>query len=349
MSGLQLFALARQTWRATLSPRRAIPIAVVALPMLIAESGYGRAHAMIATMIVIGFIGSAPLTWRACHRRFSSAHPLIGLLSFAAMSALLIVALGALTPKLLGLHQSFLTSPWNLLIGWALFSVGGWGLGRDIELELELEQAKWRTLELERAAQDAQLMAIKANLDPHFLFNTLNAIAEWCQEDPVVAEDALLKLSALLRAVFEGISLPRWELKQEMKMIRDLLALYAVRDPARYAAMLELDASLERALIPPMLLLPLVENALKHGQSAGHQGRLNLKISPEPGADGQPWIRIMIENPGPFLGLRPGGQGISMVQRRLALAYGDAASLSLTDHQDHTTTLCRLPVAPSAP
>ena len=83
-----------------------------------------------------------------------------------------------------------------------------WVLGRDIELSSELAAEARRAASLTRAAEDARLIAIRQHLDPHFLFNTLGAIAEWCREDPVVAERALLELSAMLHTLFEGIRAP---------------------------------------------------------------------------------------------------------------------------------------------
>ena len=83
----------------------------------------------------------------------------------------------------------------------ALFLVGGFGLGRDIWFEDRLARAEARAVALAREAERAQLLALRAHLDPHFLFNTLNAIAEWCREDGETAERAVLRLSAMLRTV----------------------------------------------------------------------------------------------------------------------------------------------------
>lgn len=329
--------LAIQTWRGLFAPRRLVPIFLVAAPMLIAESGFGRAHAALAVCFVVGFVFGGPWAWRLCQLWVS--HRLLANTLFALICAIAVLGLGFGVPMMMGLGRSFLTSPLNLLIGWALFSVGGWGLGRDINMEHELVHIQARAQSLERTAEAAQLMAIRAHLDPHFLFNTLNAIAEWCRQDPIIAEEAILRLSSMLRTLLGGLSQERWRLKEEVGLIRDLLALYAVRDAERYDATVELEPALERGLIPPMLLLPLVENAIKHGPSAGHRGAIRVEITAQ-GAE----VCVLISNPGPFKGLREQGQGVKMVERRLALSFGAGSSLSLSDHGSSTTALCRFPL-----
>jgi len=93
-----------------------------------------------------------------------------------------------------------------MFVSLALFLVGGWGLARDIDLDARLRAAETRAVELTRAAEAAELLALRAHLDPHFLFNTLNAIAEWCLKDGAVAEEAVLKLSAMLRTLLDGVN-----------------------------------------------------------------------------------------------------------------------------------------------
>lgn len=333
--------LAMQTWRALFAPRRLVPIFLVATPMIVAESGFGRAHTALAVCFVVGFVLSGPWLWRLCQRWIK--HRLLSTTLFAILCAIVVLGLGLSVPLGLGLGRSFLTTPFSLLIGWALFSVGGWGLGRDIEMEQELSALTQRAQHLERLAQTAQLMAIRSHLDPHFLFNTLNAIAEWCRQDPIVAEEAILRLSKMLRAILGSLSQERWSLSEEVSLICDLLALYAVRDAERYQAKVTLEPELEDALIPPMLLLPLVENAIKHGPSAGHSGVIRVEIT----AQGDE-VCALISNPGRFNGLREQGQGVKMVERRLAISYdtrhGQRSSLSLTDHDLSTTALCRFPL-----
>ena len=115
-----------------------------------------------------------------------------------------------------------------------LFLVGGWGLARDIELEAGFSAERQRAERLAESAERASLLALRAQLDPHFLFNTLNAIAEWCREDPAVAEAATLRLASMLRTMLTGIRSATWPLATEIALAQSLFDLYAIRDRARF-------------------------------------------------------------------------------------------------------------------
>ena len=127
-----------------------------------------------------------------------------------------------------------------------------------------------RARALAEEAERAQLLALRAHLDPHFLFNTLNAIAEWCRSDGVQAEEAILKLSAMLRRILEGVKAPTWPLSRELGLVHDLLDLHRIRDPERFDVVWRVPDPIPDVSVPPMLLLPLADNAVKHGPRQGH-------------------------------------------------------------------------------
>src|SRR6185503_20288258 len=135
-----------------------------------------------------------------------------------------------------------------------------------------------------REAERSQLLALRAHLDPHFLFNTLNAIAEWCREDGETAERAVMQLSAMLRTVLDGVRAPSWAFADELKLLDTLFELHRLRDPERVHVTRRLPAPLPDLQVPPMLLLPLAENAVKHGPAAGHGGDIALEVRASPGA-----------------------------------------------------------------
>ncbi len=169
------------------------------------------------------------------------------------------------------------------------------------------------------------MLALRSHLDPHFLFNTLNAIAEWCRDDGEVAERAVLQLSAMLRTVLEGVHAPSWSLREEMDLVGTLFALHGLRDPQRIRFVQRLPDPLPDLAVPPMLFLPLADNAVKHGVAAGHGGEVVLEVGTA--AAGQVLVRL--ENGGPFTGRRAGGLGLAMVERRLALAYDGRATFRI--------------------
>ncbi len=257
----------------------------------------------------------------------------------SALRLLTYVALGGVSPLIayviphrLGIGTTFLANGVNNLVVSCLFWVGGFGLARDIELE-----ERWR-LE-RRRAEDAQLVSLKNHLDPHFLFNTLNAIAEWCREDPEVAERAILQLSSILREILAGVERASWPLLRDLELVEALFALHRIRDPDRFETSLSIPRDLPSVDIPPMLLLPLAENAMKHGPGAGHRGRVELTA-----AVVGDQLAIELTNPGPFAGERPEGHGLTTQKKRLALAYGARARLEIRREGERTRVALRLPL-----
>lgn len=93
-----------------------------------------------------------------------------------------------------------------------------------------------------------------------------------------------------------------------------------------------------------MVLLPLAENAIKHGPAAGHRGEIRLLVEPRGES-----LRVVIDNPGPFAGRREGGEGIAMAQKRLALAYGGRARCEVRGEGDRTVAEVVIPVGGPGP
>jgi LytS/YehU family sensor histidine kinase len=236
---------------------------------------------------------------------------------YAAIGVAVVSALGLVLPRWLTMGPTLLTTPRHLVVCVALFCAGGWGLGRDIALEDRLRREAARADRMARRAEDAQLLALRSHLDPHFLFNTLNAIAEWCVVDGAVAERAVLQLSRMLRTILVGVRQERWSLAQELQLCDTLCELHRLRDPALSMRRCEQDVG--ELSLPPLLLLPLIENAIKHGPSAGHRGEILFRVQ----GDGDR-VRISISNPGAYRGPRPGSEGLPTLARRLELAYASA-------------------------
>jgi LytS/YehU family sensor histidine kinase len=290
----------------------------------------------------VAFVIVAPVSWRVLFPdRFNLRHGGIRLMLYGTIAAGVVWSLGIVVPRILGMGNTLLTAPTSVVVCLALFLVGGWGLGRDMWLENELARAEARATLLAREAESAQLLALRSHLDPHFLFNTLNAIAEWCREDGETAERAVVRLSAMLRTVLAGVRSSTWPLADELALLDTLFELHRLRDPDRVRVTRHLPDPLPDVAVPPMLLLPLAENAVKHGPAAGHAGEIVLTARTT--ADER--LVVSIENPGAFQGRRPGGSGIEIVERRLALAYDDQAVLTIAAVGQTTKAEVTLPMS----
>lgn len=318
------------TLRALVAPRRLLPILVVSIPLLTAQVVYAPAGELrplaVAALTLLSFLLVAPAAWRLLAPR---GRPLswLRLAVYATLGLATVVLVGNVLPLALGFGDTYMPGPLSVLITTALFWAGGWGLGRDIELEESLQAASARAAALEREAERARLLALRSHFDPHFLFNTLNAIAEWCREDGEVAEKAILRLSDMLRTVLEGTRGASWPLERELALVEHLFELHRTRDPSLFEGRIHVADQVAAAgvQVPPLILLPLAENAMKHGPAAGHRGPVSLEVLPA--GEG---ARVLISNPGAFEGRRNGGRGLEMVERRLALAYEGRASLRLS-------------------
>jgi hypothetical protein len=337
-------SIIRSTLRALLHPRRLAPILLVSASLVAAQASYNRDSLAVplAILLCFSFVVVAPVSWRVLFpERLDLRHGGIRLILYATISAGVVLPLLTVVPRMLGMGWTLLTTPASAAVSLALFMVGGFGLGRDIWLENSLARAEARAIVLARDAERAQLLALRTHLDPHFLFNTLNAIAEWCREDGETAERAVMQLSAMLRTVLAGVRAASWPLAEEVALVETLFALHRLRDPDRVRVVLQLPAPLPALEVPPMLLLPLAENAVKHGPAAGHAGEIAIEGRVAPADD---TLRISIRNPGAFRGRRAGGTGLDMVEKRLALAYDGKAMLRIASEGESTVVEVTLPL-----
>jgi len=342
-------SIIRSTLRALLEARRLIPILLVSASLVAAQGNFSRDPLAIPLGVVMCalFVVVAPVSWRVLFpERIDLRHGGIKLLLYGAIGAGVVLTVGVVVPRVFGMGRTLLTAPSSVLVCLALFLVGGWGLGRDIWFERTLARTEARVVDLAREAERTQLLALRAHLDPHFLFNTLNAIAEWCREDGETAERAVLQLSDMLRTVLAGVQSATWPLADELALIETLFSLHRLRDPEALRVVWRVPAPLPEVRVPPMLLLPLAENAVKHGPASGHRGEIVLEA--QLAAD-QAYLVISLANPGRYAGRRVGGTGLETVERRLALAYQGQASLEISAAGERTVVEVTLPLAGPAP
>jgi hypothetical protein len=213
---------------------------------------------------------------------------------------------------------------------------------RSARIELEKTQ-------MERLLAEMELQRLRSQLNPHFLFNALNSLRALVLEDPKKAQAGLTKLAGLLRQALRNDRQGTVPLNRELQTVRDYLELESLRLEDRLALEWDLAPGTDHAPVPAMLLLTLVENAIKHGiATLPHGGTVRLRSRPTD--DGQ---RLVVElfNTGTY---QPptshDGFGLLNSQRRLALTFGPTAgaSLNIQQHEPNTVlTTLTLPLPPA--
>lgn len=205
----------------------------------------------------------------------------------------------------------------------------------------------------ERLAQklttEAQLQLLRAQLDPHMLFNTLSNVCGLIDENPRQARTMLLHLVGFLRSTLDSSRIPQHALDAEFKLASDYLALMQIRMGECLRTTLDLPESLRAVPVPAMLLQPLIENAIKHGLEQRRQGG-ELIVAATREAD-QLVLRVRnsgSHDPGEVDAFRPGGFGLRSVKDRLAMLFGPGEHVRLVHlhDQDATEVTLRLPLAP---
>jgi len=191
-------------------------------------------------------------------------------------------------------------------------------------------RAQERELEAERMRSqlaESRLEALTAQLQPHFLFNTLQGISTLITRDPVAADRMLTNLSDLLREVLRRGEKREVELTEELRVLESYLDISRARFGDRLTVSVAVDEAAERALVPFFILQPLVENALHHGISS-HAGAGSIEIAAQR-VNGQLRLRVSDDGPGTVTPDAQRGIGLANTRARLRELYGTAHSLDL--------------------
>lgn len=208
-----------------------------------------------------------------------------------------------------------------------------WSRSEMLALKAQAETEKARSAGVERQAMQAQLQLLQAQIEPHMLFNTLANLQGLIGIDPVRAQHMLDQLILYLRATLSSARADKTSLIHEFDLMRAFLELMSVRMGTRLSYSLELPQDLHNVTIPPMLLQPLVENAIKHGlESKIEGGHINVTATRE----GESLI-LSVADTGLGLEatnhahyLKHGTQvGLANVRERLHALYGDKAEFKL--------------------
>ena len=224
-----------------------------------------------------------------------------------------------------------LQPPFRWLAGWLTMTAVTWVMVLVVSYAWRYrKEGRERQLEasrLEAELAQAQLHALKSQLHPHFLFNSLNAVATLTTSDPQAARRVVLLLSGLLRRALTDADAQEVPLAQEIEFARSYLEIEQVRFSNRLSVEIAVDPRVERAMVPHLALQPLVENAVRHGIGPkAEPGTIRIEAGLAP--DG---VRLAVvdDGVGPSRARRGDGAGVGLanVKARLARLYGDTARL----------------------
>jgi hypothetical protein len=259
----------------------------------------------------------------------------------------------------------------GVLVGWPLgvmlagFDLVGWlgaggrglmatSLGLSVLLTLFFHHyfsTKARQYEAEKRATEAQLRLLQAQIEPHFLFNTLANVHGLLDHDLPRARQMLAAFTEYLRCSLGTLRLEESPLAQELELARHYLLLLQARMEDRLQFSIEADEASRRQRLPPLLLQPLVENAVQHGlEPSIRGGRVSVRAHV---AAGQLVLEVHDDGLGPDapprLGRRPGaGLALANIRQRLQARYGSEATLELRAAQPGTLARITLPLQPGA-
>lgn len=230
--------------------------------------------------------------------------------------------------------------PPNLFIGLGFlddlmvyFAVLGAGVARDYFLRYQARLEE--TARLQALLTQARLDALRSQLNPHFLFNTLNAVSALVERDPRGVRRMIARLSNLLRYTLEESAEQEVPLTRELDLLSEYVELMQIRFQGKLNVAMHVDDSARGALVPSLILQPLVENAIKHGTSqltgsGGAVGEIEIRARRVDDA-----LHLSVIDNGPGIAGTPAttsdgtGVGLSNTAERLRQMYGSAAAVTL--------------------
>lgn len=294
-----------------------------------------------AALLCSTFLASFIL-YACCHFLWRRSTPLASALSLSVACSYFLGVLCTVVSALLALHLVEPQTPlsWSMvfsesfeaaivLIAWSALYFG-------IKHYGTVEEQKDKLVVSEASAREAQLQALRYQLQPHFLFNTLNAISSLVvSKQPDRATEMIAKLATLLRNTLSVPEVHLVTLEEELAVTEEYLSIEQVRFGSRLVVSFSVSLEASRALVPRFLLQPIVENAIRHGIArCPNGGQISIAASVIEGR-----LRINIENDhAEDLLLLPNegnGLGLANTKARLEKLYGDRAALTVSNAENH--------------
>jgi len=203
------------------------------------------------------------------------------------------------------------------------------GISYFIRTQRRLREEQVSSALAETAAAQQQLRALRAQINPHFLFNSLHSLSTLVRHDAAAAEDAIDRLGELLRYALDHGALESVRLQDEIAFVRNYVELERLRFGDRLDVSFDIDEAAADAMVPPFLLQPLVENAIRHGIAPrGAGGSIRVSARMDTG-------RLAVEVGDNGVGAGPAalepesGLGLSILKRQLESRYGRRATLEV--------------------
>jgi two-component system LytT family sensor kinase len=235
------------------------------------------------------------------------------------------------------------TASWMLLIGIMMAFPILHGAEMAVGYYRQLREKERVEQELRTLATQAELRALKAQINPHFFFNALNTIAALIHIDPVLAEASVERLATMFRYVLASSERGQVPLEEELAFVDNYLEIERARFGERLQVTREIAPDALPTPVPSLILQPLVENAVKHGH--GDDGRIDLSIRVESVGNGTS-ITVADRGPGMPAGYRIGsnsGHGLRNVDERLRKTYGRGLEVKANEPRG-TVVVVQIPI-----
>jgi two-component system LytT family sensor kinase len=221
------------------------------------------------------------------------------------------------------------------LFFWLIFYIS-------IKFFLGIKQNRIERLQLETSLKESQLNTLKGQINPHFMFNSLNNIRGLMLEDVEKSREMITRLSEMLRYSLSKSATDKITLQEELEMVENYIALSKIQFEDRLAFESIVDDMLLKEEIPPMIIQMLVENAVKHGISNQKKGgKVTVQILKK-----NDELFIQVSNTGKIHATKESTKvGLKNIQNRLTLLYGNKAHFSLIDRDNEVVANIKIPMA----
>jgi two-component system, LytTR family, sensor kinase len=215
----------------------------------------------------------------------------------------------------------FFSLDYGMIVYWLLLLID-----YTVEYNRRFRAEELKASKLETQLAHAQLNALKMQLQPHFLFNTLNSISALLHQDAEAADRMVARLGELLRLTLDNSRTQEVTLEKELDYLRSYLSIEEIRFQERLSVEIQIEPAVKKLLIPNLLLQPIVENAIKHGISKQRKsGKIIIRAEKK---KDRLWIQVQDNGPGALFDESSGivvkqGFGLSSTQARLLQYYGE--------------------------